>query len=117
MIPATPTSAILNTLLIIVSKFSLYPASISADTGNFTLSVMVLTILKFASKSINSPSAYPNELAIPQLVVPIALKPAFSKVKADKRSQALPKNNISLRSVEIIEFLNYRHFTSSLWLM
>jgi hypothetical protein len=34
-----------------------------------------------------SPSANPRERAIPKLVVPIALNPAFSSAKADSWSQ------------------------------
>lgn len=72
LIPATPTSAVLRTFSTIVFVSYPYPASISAETGIFTFSVTVLMIAKCLSKSINSPSAYSSEFAIPQLVVPIA---------------------------------------------
>jgi hypothetical protein len=47
------------------------------------------------SKSTNSPSEIPKELAIQQVVVPIAVTLAFSRVEADSKPQVFPKKNKS----------------------
>jgi hypothetical protein len=81
----------------------------SAETGIFTFFAIDLIIPKCLSKSILIHHLHPSELAIPQLVVPIALNPTFSRDKADSKSQAFPKIKYPLMYVAcwIPEFCSF----------
>lgn len=76
-------------------QITIYPASMSADTGTGTERTMRRNTSRCSGQGACWPSGNPSENAIPALVVPIAEKPASSKMRALAASQALGRISMS----------------------